>query len=256
MKDTSWGGVAEWYDGLLESGGDSFQSKVIMPNLLRVLDPKKGQNILDVACGQGYFTRAFAQNGATTVGCDISKELIALAVKGSPETIKYVTTPANDLSFAESGSMDAVTIILALQNIEDLLGTLQECSRVLKPGGRLLFVLNHPAFRIPQRSSWGWEDVVGGAGKQYRRIDAYMSDAKLEIDMSPGEKVAAKKKLTVSFHRPMQSYFKALTKAGLAVTKLEEWISHKKSQAGPRMAEEDRIRKEIPMFLFLEARKN
>ena len=82
-----------------------------------------------------------------------------------------------------------------------------------------------------------------------------MSDQSLRIDMTPGEADAARKTFTVSFHRPLQSYFKALNKAGLAVTRLEEWISHKKSQKGPRAAEEDRTRKEIPMFLCIEARK-
>ncbi|MCX6716038.1 MAG: hypothetical protein NT077_03410, partial [Candidatus Taylorbacteria bacterium] len=92
--------------------------------------------------------------------------------------------------------------------------------------------------------------------KQYRRIDSYLSDGQIEIDMTPGENDPAKKKTTMSFHRPLQSYFKALNKAGFAVSRLEEWISHKKSQNGPRAAEEDRIRKEIPMFLMLEAVKN
>ena len=53
----------------------------------------------------------------------------------------------------------------------------------------------------------------------------------------------------------MQDYFKALTRSGFSVSRLEEWISHKKSQAGPRQAAEDTARKEIPLFLMLEARK-
>jgi len=261
-KETSWGGVAGWYDSLLEGTDDSFQSKVIMPNLLRVLDLKPGMAVLDIACGQGYFSRAFAQNGAFVTACDISRELIEVAKKRSLEKtsngskpgapIVYQVAPADKLAFATNESFDAAIVILALQNIENLAGALSEASRTLKKGGRLIFVVNHPAFRIPQRSSWEWSDKDA---KQYRRIDAYLSDARIDIDMTPGEKDARKKKMTVSFHRPLQSYFKALNKAGLAVTRLEEWISHKQSQKGPRSAEEDRTRKEIPMFLMLEAVK-
>ncbi|MGC9605746.1 MAG: methyltransferase domain-containing protein [Minisyncoccia bacterium] len=252
-KDTSWGGVADWYDGLVGSSADSFQSKVIMPNLLRVLEPRPGMTVLDVACGQGHFTRAFAQNGAKAVGCDISPELIALAKKNSPPSLEFKVAPADKLSFAADKSFDAVTIVLALQNIENLAGTLSECARVLKPGSRLILVLNHPAFRIPKDSSWGWDEKTN---VQYRRIDSYMSDSQIKIDMTPGESVHSKKKFTVSFHRPLQSYFKALNKAGFSVTRLEEWISHKQSQKGPRAAAEDRARKEIPMFLMLEAVKS
>ena len=41
---TSWGNVAGWYDDLLEKSPDSYQEKVILPNLLRIIDPKPGQN--------------------------------------------------------------------------------------------------------------------------------------------------------------------------------------------------------------------
>lgn len=270
-KNTSWGGIADWYDGLVEDTTDSYQKNVLMPNLIRLVDPKVGMNVLDVACGQGYFSRAFANNGAIVTGCDISSELIELAkkhvnkgviIKGS---VTYNVTPSDKLAFVPNGSMDVAIIVLALQNIEKIVETFQECSRTLKVGGKLIVVLNHPAFRIPKQSSWRWDDVQAiGQGatqsvktgpKMYRRIDEYMSEAQIKVDMTPGEKIAAKKKFTVSFHRPLQSYFKALNKSGLAVTRLEEWISHKKSQPGPRGAEEDRMRKEIPMFLMIESRK-
>ena len=256
MKDqnTSWGNVAGWYDELLESSEDSYQNKVILPNLLRIVEPKKGLNILDIACGQGFFSRAFYEKGASVTGCDISKELIALAKKNSPKQIRFDVSPADKISFLdkEQGSFDVATIVLALQNIKDLADALSEASRALKESGRLILVLNHPAFRIPGRTSWEWDSTKG---KQFRRVDSYMSDGNTQIDMTPGEKDQNKKISTVSFHRPLQSYFKALNKAGFAVNRLEEWISHKKSQVGPRAEEEDRIRKEIPMFICLEAIK-
>ena len=220
-----------------------------MPNLLRIVEPKKGMNILDLACGQGFFSRAFHEKGAKVTGCDIAPELINIARNNSPKEIEYHTAPADGLTFIENGNMDAVVIILAIQNIENLTGTFSECARVLKKNGKLFIVINHPAFRIPKRSSWQWDE----ANRQYRRIDAYLSERCEKIDMTPGESSEAKKKFTVTFHRPLQVFFKALNKSGFAVSKLEEWISHKKSEKGPRSAEEDRLRKEIPMFLCIEA---
>lgn len=251
-KSTSWGSVADWYDEHIEQSIDSYQAKVIMPNILRILDLKPRMTILDVACGQGYFSRAFAENGAIVIGCDVSNELIEMAKKHLLKKIEYHTASADDLSFVKDASIDAVVIILAIQNIENMAGTFAECARVIRSNGRLIIVLNHPTFRIPDRSSWEW-DVK--AGKQYRRLDAYMSDSQTKIDMTPGMNEKADKRFTISFHRPLQSYFKALAKAGLAVTRLEEWISHKESQKGPRAEEEDRMRKEIPLFLCLEAVK-
>jgi ubiquinone/menaquinone biosynthesis C-methylase UbiE len=250
-KDTSWGGVAEWYDNLLEQSEDSYQAKVILPNLTRIIDPKPGMMIADIACGQGYFSRIWKEAGATVIGADISKELIERAKKKSGD-ITFHVAPADKLPMITSNTADIATIVLAIQNIENLAGTLIEAARILKTGGKLILVLNHPAFRIPQRSSWQW-DETGAEPIEYRRIDGYMSEARYEIDMTPGERNSSKKEFTVSFHRPLQVYFKALTKAGFSISRLEEWISHKKSQKGPRQEEEDRTRKEIPMFLCLEA---
>lgn len=270
---TSWGGVSGWYDELLEKREGTYQKDVILPNLMRMIGPVKGMNILDLACGQGFFARELAKAKdapAKVFGADIAKELIEIA-KANPDAvtrkIEYHVTPSNSLPFLADKSIDLITVVLAIQNIEDLAGTMQECARVLRPatetspGGRLFIVLNHPAFRIPKRSSWQWDHVsepgkgAPGAGHQYRRIDAYMSESRERIDMTPGEDKMTSKKFTVSFHRPLQVYFKALTKAGFNVARLEEWVSHKNSVAGPRAEEENRIRKEIPMFLTLEGRR-
>jgi hypothetical protein len=61
--------------------------------------------------------------------------------------------------------------------------------------------------------------------------------------------------VTISYHRSLQDFSKALTKAGFVISKMEEWISHKRSGKGPRQKAEDTARREIPLFLMLEARK-
>lgn len=245
---TSWGGVSEWYDRHLETDKDSYQEKVIAPGLIRLLGIKKGMRILDLAAGQGFFSRKFAAAGASVVGADISKELIAAATKRSP-TIPFHVASADKLGFAQGETFEAVTIVLAIQNIENMQGTFGEAWRVLKPGGRLILVLNHPTFRIPKRSSWGFDQ---SQNTQYRRIDGYLSSTTNKILMHPGEKGSQE---TVSYHRSLQEFFKALNKAKFAVTRLEEWNSHKKSQSGPRQKAEDTARKEIPLFMAIEAKK-
>ncbi len=287
-QNTSWGGVSGWYDELLTKQEGTYQKDLILPNLLRLLAPKPGEAVLDLACGQGFFSREIEKTGAKVIGADIAKELIAIAERNMQEDIRRSTpqkpvkpvefhvAPSDKLTFCPTASVDKVIIILALQNIENIAGTLEECNRVLKINGKLIIVLNHPAFRIPKHSSWQW-DADGGSGagqgeakadmlargaaprphsgKQFRRVDAYMSEIRERIEMNPGEGRASSKKFTVSFHRPLQVYFKAFAKAGFAVSRLEEWVSHKRSVAGGRAEEENRIRKEIPMFLFLEAIK-
>ncbi len=250
---TSWGSVATWYDKHLERGGDTYHEKVVYPNLMRVLGDLKNKRILDLACGQGQFSVMLAQAGAYVTGVDIGKELITLAEKKNTAnkfTLHYFVSPSDDLYMVKDKTEDIVVCVLAIQNIEKLQETLKEVSRVLKDGGKFICVLNHPSFRNPTHTHWGYDEAEG---KQYRRIEEYISESKIKIDMTPGSKTD--KKFTVSFHRPLQVYVKALTKHDLVITRLEEWVSHRESEKGPRQKAENVSRKEIPLFMCIEVQK-
>jgi len=248
-KSTSWGEVAEWYDDHLKND-DTYHSQVILPNITRLVDPKLDDKILDIACGNGFFTKAFALAGADSIGIDVSGELIELAQKNSPDKATFRIGTANNLKFLPDESINKIINILAIQNIEQVKEMFTEAKRVLCNNGKMFIVMNHPTFRIPKKSSWQWDDK---SSTQYRRIDAYMSETKEEIAMHPGQNDSP---TTVSFHRPLQYYTKLANKEGFVITRLEEWISHKTSSPGERQKEENRIRKEIPLFLFLELRKD
>ena len=243
---TSWGHVADWYDSYMKEEG-TYQKDLILPNLLRIMDIQKGDAVLDLACGQGFFSREFASAGAVVTGVDLSKELIAIAKRLSPPYIHFEVAPADRLESIKPAAFDKVSIVMALQNIENLKGVADECRRVLKPGGNLYLVMTHPSFRIPKASSWEWDPKTG---VQYRRVDRYLSETASKIQMHPGGKPD---QITLTFHRPLQVYVKHLVRAGFCVTRLEEWNSNKKSGLGPRAAEENRARKEIPLFLFIQA---
>jgi len=256
-NSTSWGKVASWYDELLKND-DSYQAKVILPNLLRVLNLKKGEKIYDLACGQGYFANVFSHVGAEVVASDISKSLIETAKKNSKpasirqggEKISFYITPAHRAQFLKDNSIDTIVVVLAIQNIENVNEVLIECNRILNKNGRMILVLNHPSFRVPQGSDWYFAD-----GIQSRIVSKYLSESKILIDMTPGEKNPKKKIKTISFHRPLQYYVKLFSKNGFVITRLEEWISHKQSNTGPRQLAEDKARKEIPMFMCVEIKK-
>lgn len=251
-KDTSWNEVSTWYDDMLEKDKDTYQSKVIEPNLLRILNIQKGDKIFDVACGQGYFSGLFASQGASVVASDLSKNLIKTAKEKykNNKNIVFYNSSADRSPFVIDNSIDKIVIVLAIQNISNPNDVFKECFNKLKKGGTLTVVLNHPSFRIPQASDWYFHE-----GVQSRIVSSYMSERKIDIDMNPSEKNPKKKIFTQSFHRPLQYYMKIFSKIGFVMTRLEEWISHKESGTGPRKAAEDKARKEIPMFMCVEVKK-
>ncbi len=248
-KKTSWGHVATWYGDLLGAQADTYQSKVILPNIVRMLSIKEGERVLDIACGNGFFSEEFTKLGAQVTGVDIAHELIIDAKKNTNKKITYHVASADRMLGVRDATYDSATIILALQNIENVSGTLSEAYRALLQTGKLYLVMLHPAFRIPRDSDWSYDEKKN---LQSRLIGKYLSEKSYTIDMNPGEKNQKLKKHTITFHRPLQYYFKLFRKAGFAVTKMEEWISHKTSGSGPRQRAEDDARKEIPLFVCFE----
>jgi ubiquinone/menaquinone biosynthesis C-methylase UbiE len=249
-ENTSWNKVAGWYDKLVGDRGSDYHQQVIIPGALELLAPQRDEKILDVACGQGVFCRALAETGAQVTGIDNAPQLIQSAQRRSSHiNIKYYVADATNLKRFTPMSFDAVCCIMAIQNIESLEKAIAEFARVLKIGGRLLLIMNHPCFRIPRQSGWGNDEQ---RKLQYRRIDSYISEMKIPIQMHPG---AAPDIHTWSFHRPLTKYFGELHKNQLLVSQLEEWSSHRQSLPGSSARSENRARQEIPLFLALLAVK-
>jgi len=271
-NSTSWGKEADWYDDYLHDD-DSYQKQIIMPNLLRIINPTPGKKILDLACGQGLFSEAILEKGANVTGVDISEELINIAKNRLKNIISkddsFIVSPADKILSAgiKEATCDSAICVLAAQNIKEFDVAVKETSKVLKPKGKFVLVLNHPCFRIPKNSDWHFDAEGGGpegdpsyimtngrkAGRYGRVIYSYMSEGEIKIDMHPGEQDRRKKSYTTSFHRSMQIYSKWLANAGFAILRIEEWVSHKKSNPGSRESADKRAKKEIPLFMCIEA---
>jgi ubiquinone/menaquinone biosynthesis C-methylase UbiE len=246
---TDWGEVADWYDGLVGESGSEFHREIVIPGTLRLLAAKAGEAMIDVACGQGVLCRALQQVGTEVTGVDAAAELIQAAKERGPGSIHYHAADARDLSFLPENRFDGAACVLAIQNIHPLPDLVKSVARVLKPGGRWVIVMMHPAFRGMKESGWGWDE---GEKKQYRRVDRYLTPRKSPIVTHPGSKPD---QYTWTFHRPIGAYVKALRQGGLLVDAMEEWASHKVSTSGPRAAAENIARKEIPMFLAVRGIK-
>ncbi|HVT82894.1 MAG TPA: class I SAM-dependent methyltransferase, partial [Phycisphaerae bacterium] len=273
----------DWYDTLVGDEGSEYHREVILPGILRLLEnppprDEKGKaqkskadrpapkNILDLACGQGVLCRKLAALGHTLTGLDAAEPLIAAARKRNDTDrlpIRYHVADATRL-LNKAGELaadlsphafDAITLVLAIQNMTPLSPIWHACHTLLKPGGggTLILVMMHPAFRVPRQSDWHWDPHTQ---TQSRLIRQYLSSSTIPIQTHPGLAAHGKDaSATTHFHRPLQAYVNTLGNAGLLIDHLEEWPSHKKSEPGPRQKALDEARHEIPMFLALRAVK-
>jgi len=251
-EDTSWENVAGWYDALIDEKRSDHYDKIIIPGTLRMVKPEPGVRVLDVACGQGVISRELARLGASVVGVDSSPSLIETAqaravTQGLSAEFFIGDVRALDALPLEPASFDCVTCVMAMANINPLEPLLASVARLLKPGGSLVFSITHPAFRAPDQTSWGWDEKTKA---QYRRVDGYLSLGQKSIKMHPG---SAPDIVTWTFHRPLQTYVRLLSEAGLLVQTLEEWPAVRVSEPGPRAEAENRARREIPLFVGISA---
>jgi SAM-dependent methyltransferase len=258
-ETTHWDQVADWFDGLLEERRHDHYRDLVLPGTLRLLEIEAGARVLDVACGQGVLSRALAEQGVEAVGIDASERLILLARKrsaGLDPRPEFHVADVRALGELELEPFERAACVMALSNIDPIEPVLRGCAELLREGGRFVAVIPHPAFRIPRRSRWEWDRDEAGQVRQSRRIDAYLSPARVAILANPGEAAHGGTAVqTWTFHRPLQHYVNGLAQVGLAVDRIEEWASARVSDSGPRAPEENRARREIPLFLALRARR-
>lgn len=103
--------------------------------VIKLLDPKPAERILDLGCGTGQLTRKIADSGAEAVGLDVSPEMIGQARQNFPE-LRFILEDAVAMPF--ESEFDAVFSNAALHWMLDFSGVAKAVSRALKKGGRFV----------------------------------------------------------------------------------------------------------------------
>jgi demethylmenaquinone methyltransferase/2-methoxy-6-polyprenyl-1,4-benzoquinol methylase len=137
-------GVAGRYDltnDVLSLGQDRLWRRAVV----RAVDARPGETVLDLAAGTGTSSEPFADAGARTVPCDFSLGMLQVGRRRRPD-LSFVAGDATRLPFAD-GVFDAVTISFGLRNVVEPQRALAEMLRVTRPGGRLVVCeFSHPTW--------------------------------------------------------------------------------------------------------------
>jgi 2-polyprenyl-3-methyl-5-hydroxy-6-metoxy-1,4-benzoquinol methylase len=116
---------------------------------------RSGVRALEIGCGTGNFTEAFAASGADILALDISEDLLARArERHLPGNVRFVCQPFETLD--EDGQFDAVIGSSVLHHL-DIRPALAEIFRLLKPGGMMAFAepnMLNPQIMVQKNIPW------------------------------------------------------------------------------------------------------
>ena len=246
---SAWDRQATWYDGWVGAEGSRYHQGIVLPVALELLDPREGEEILDIGGGQGVLAPAVARAGAGYTGVDASPRLIDTARRRHGRHGKFAVGDARNLPAVRQltrGGYDGAAFLLSIQDMDPLEPVFTSLDWALRPAGRVVIVMTHPAFRQPRHSGWGFDE---GRKLTYRRVDAYLTPMSVPMKSVGGSAP------TRSFHRPLEAYVNGLAAVGLAVDALRELPDLPPGERPGRRGSRGKADAEIPLFLALRARR-
>lgn len=209
MSDELWETHADWWIEGFTDGADPEYVEQIVP--LAAEELAGAQRVLDIGCGDGQISRLAAAQGAQVVGVDPTWNCVSVAnERGSGPA--YARAGAAALPFADA-TFDAAVACLVFEHIDDVDGAIAEVARVLAPGGRFCFFLNHPILQAPG-SVWV-DDHMVDPPEQYWRLGPYLDETETTEEVELG--------VFIRFiHRPMSRYLNTLVQHGLTLQMMSE----------------------------------
>ena len=208
--DDLWESHAEWWIEGFTEGADPEYEEQILPLAAEYL--AGARRVLDIGTGDGQVARLAVRTGAElVVGVDPTWNQIRVAQERAGGPI-YLRSGAAGLPFA-AATFDTVVACLVFEHIEDVDDAIAEVARVLQPGGRFLFFLNHPLLQTPNS---GWiDDHILEPPEQYWRIGPYLVESHVVEEVQ--------KNVFIPFiHRPLHRYVNALADNGLLISRMHE----------------------------------
>lgn len=152
------GDIQDWWDKTSEAYQEACRIPVDIhygpssPNEddLKLLGDLAGKRVLELGCGGGQCSVAFALRGAEVTGLDFAEGQLAFARNLAAEhgvEVDFRQQDVKDLSPFADDSLDIVFSAFTLMYLEDRPAVFREVRRALKPGGIFAFSLDHPVFR-------------------------------------------------------------------------------------------------------------
>lgn len=228
----NWDTIAQWWRD--EVATDPVYIDDIAPMLARLIAAPTGL-ILELGCGDGQWLRWLGSELGQGIGCDRSADLLRGVAVDHPVAVCELP----DLNWLRDGTVGAAFSVFVLDLIEDEHAFFTEAARVVRTGGQLVVIINHPIFTAPNSGPFMDPDL-----DVFWRWGAY-------LDHGASDVPAGSQTVTM-FHRPVGDLLTAAADSGW---RLEEAIESPLGAAAIEREPSYRGQEGIPRFLGMRWRR-
>ena len=179
MKKVERPGVREGYDLWSETYDATVNPLVSLDRrvTLSLLDPKADECVLDAACGTGQHLRAIAEAGGRPIGLDFSRTMLRVARQRVPRVPLVYADLDDELPFLTE-DFEAILCALVGEHLRNLPVFFRSAFAALKPEGRLVFSVFHPAMvEAGIESNFERSGVEYRLGAERHAVDDYLNAA-------------------------------------------------------------------------------
>lgn len=201
---SAWETNAAFWDHYMGDESNFFHRELVRPFSEELLDVIAGDLVLDIACGNGNFSKRLAENGADVIAFDYSPKMIELAKKRRKGVLDKVhfavcdATSYNDLlNLKQNRPFDKAVANMAIMDIADIGPLMKAVYQMLASNGVFVFATAHPCFTYPD------EDYITPR-------------------VHKGEAIAGQPALQNYYHRSMEDIFHAAFDAGFVIDGFHE----------------------------------
>lgn len=194
------------YDSFARAYSDENETSLLnawyaRPAMVDLAGDVGGMRVLDAGCGSGPLAAALLDRGALVSGFDLSPAMVALARERLGEEADLQVADLGEPLPYDDATFDVVVCSLALHYVKDWAPPLQELRRVLRPGGRLVVSVPHPAVYL-----FNYQD------RDYFALTQYSEEFEF----------AGQSAVLTYWHRPLHAMTDAFTEAGFRISVVSE----------------------------------
>lgn len=228
-----WAALADTWIEFTSNGGDPHRQGLLDSWMLDAIGDVTRQDVVDLGCGEGRFSRMMAERGAKVTGLDLNERFIDFARANQFDDEEYVVGDMENLSGSPDQSFDMAVSYITLVDVPDFRRAVEDAYRVLRHEG--LFVVCNLQPMITAGNGW----IKHVNEKLHFKLDDYFDESVRVVRISGYE--------IHNFHRTLSNYVNSFVKAGFVVEGLKEPMpSPQQVEKYPDVA--DNLR--VPLFII------